>query len=677
MNKRKYHKKDQLYWGNLGKKSVATTKPSEMLQNAMQQDPKDLEPSIDGRAYYKRKTMASDYVRNPRDRDDSSFRSAKLGVTKNVDEYTNIANLALPFDYDKGHVDITEAIELCQKAYFHIPTFRNTMDLLADMSNAPLVVEGKNENSKAFVKKWLEVACIDNIKEQYFRELYRSGNIFMYRMEADFSAQELEAMRKIYSTNMFMTAASEGKSVLLPVRYKMLNPSEIVNHSTLGLGEGVVYKKLLTSFEMERLRVGETEEEQKAFEALDPDTQMNIKRKFPGSYYMPIDSSKLIPSFYKKQDYEPFAIPVGYSVLGDINWKMELKNIDKAVSRTVENIILLVTAGTSPDKGGINANNLKILKELFSSESVGRVLVADYTTKAEFIIPDINKILGKEKYEIVNQDIKEGLQNILFDDTRYSDNDSKIQIFMDRLKEGRRLFLQDFLNKEIKIICSRVGFREYPTVKFDDSVSFNKDQMSKIAIRLMELGVMTPESTIEAMRSNKLPDPKDIEKDQKDYVEKRKEGLYTPLIGSLPLPLMEAEQAAAAASAATPTAIPKKVSGRPSGKASVINQSVVSKEKLVQVASARSEFEVNAEKIYKTVKKLKKLDDSAKSFLASLCSSIVEASEKKEWETVLKDILSGKGSLKTLETLKGVSSIASEFDISLDQASLIYHSRQI
>ena len=101
-----------------------------------------------------------------------------------------------------------------------------------------------------------------------------------------------------------------------------------------------------------------------------------------GSYFadglkIELDPKKLSYSFYKKQDYEPFAIPFGFPVLEDINAKLELKKMDQAITRTVENVILLITMGTEPDKGGINAHNLSAMQTLFRNESVGRVLVSD------------------------------------------------------------------------------------------------------------------------------------------------------------------------------------------------------------------------------------------------------------------------------------------------------------
>ena len=211
----------------------------------------------------------------------------------------------------------------------------------------------------------------------------------------------------------------------------------------------------------------QTEEDVDLFESLDPEVQETIRK---GGYSakglkLALDPQRLAFSFYKKQDYEPFAVPFGFPVLEDINAKMELKKMDQAITRTVENVILLITMGADPDKGGVNANNLAAMQNLFKNESVGRVLVSDYTTKAEFIIPELNRVLGPEKYEILNDDIKQGLQNIVVGEEKFNSTQVKAQIFIDRLKESRTGFLNDFLQREIKRISKELGFRSYPEVK--------------------------------------------------------------------------------------------------------------------------------------------------------------------------------------------------------------------
>ena len=123
--------------------------------------------------------------------------------------------------------------------------------------------------------------------------------------------------------------------------------------------------------------------------------------------------------------------------------------------------------GTTPDKGGVNPRNISAMQTLFQNQSVGRVLVSDYTTKAEFIIPDLKKVIGPEKYEIVNQDIKEGLQNIILNQEKFASTEIKAQMFLQRLNEARDAFLNDFLQPEIKQLCKDFGFRDIPTAKFE------------------------------------------------------------------------------------------------------------------------------------------------------------------------------------------------------------------
>ena len=163
-----------------------------------------------------------------------------------------------------------------------------------------------------------------------------------------------------------------------------------------------------------------------------------------------LDPKRLSYSFYKKQDYEPFAIPFGFPVLDDINAKLELKKMDQSITRTVENVILLITMGADPEKGGVNPNNMTAMQNLFKNESVGRVLVSDYTTKAEFIMPELNLVLGPEKYQVLNEDIKQGLQNVIVGEEKFNSTQVKAQIFIDRLKESRHGFLNDQLESAQK-----------------------------------------------------------------------------------------------------------------------------------------------------------------------------------------------------------------------------------
>ena len=94
----------------------------------------------------------------------------------------------------------------------------------------------------------------------------------------------------------------------------VLNPFEIVaKRSTVFNTKDGAYAKILSEFDMERLSNPKNDYDKEVFEALDPEVKKQIK---DGAYFkdglkINLKNEKISYSFYKKQDYEPFAIPFG------------------------------------------------------------------------------------------------------------------------------------------------------------------------------------------------------------------------------------------------------------------------------------------------------------------------------------------------------------------------------
>ena len=522
-SKRKYTKKSE-YWNKFGKASSIeeTLANNPLLQNST------YSPSIEGEPYIGSTAKAS-YVRgggNPEVR----TRSNRIHRVPQRDQYTNIRDGLLPYDYAVSGINVREAIELCQKAYANVAIFRNAIDIMAEFSNADLFLDSGSKRSRDFIEAWFRKIKIWKLKDQYFREYYRSGNIFFYKIDGKFNTEDYVKMLKTYGSN----GVSLNK---LPVRYIMLNPFDVVARRTTGFETTGVYAKVLSEYEIERLKNPKNDYDREVYESLPQEMKDNFSRNgyFLDGAKLELEPERLRYSFYKKQDYEPFSVPFGFSVLKDINMKLEFKKIDQAIVRTIENVILLITMGNEPNKGGINHNNLAAMQELFRNESVGRVLISDYTTKAEFLIPDMNKVLGYEKYRIVNEDIKEGLQNIVVGSEKYSNTAVKAEIFLERLKEAREAFINDFLQPEIKQVCKNMGFRNYPIVRFKEVDTKDETQLQRVATRLMELGLMTPQQGMDVINKGVFPNSEEVDKSQEKFIEQRKQGYYNPLVGGAPM----------------------------------------------------------------------------------------------------------------------------------------------
>ena len=510
---RKYTKKSD-YWQKFNKEQSL----SDLVQPSQPEEP--YSPDLVGEAFYTSDASYS-HVSKARTNSTPTTRATRVNaaaVRTTIDRFSSIRKGLLPYEYASDGVHVREGIELCQKAYANVAVFRNAIDIMSEFANTDIYLEGGTKKSREFFTEFFKRVNLINLKDQYFREYYRSGNIFIYRFDGEFKADD-------YARLMNQVGAINPSANKIPVKYAVLNPFDIVakRASTFNIG---AYEKVLSEYELSRLQNPQTEEDQQIYDSLDEDLKKVVD---DGGYYtdgvkIKLDPQRLSFSFYKKQDYEPFAIPFGYPVLEDINAKLELKKMDQAITRTVENVILLITMGAEPEKGGINGNNINAIQNLFKNESVGRVLVSDYTTKADFVIPDLNKVLGPAKYEILNQDIKQGLQNIVLGEEKYNSTQVKAQIFIDRLQEARQSFMNDFLQKEVKRIAKSLGFKSYPTVCMKDVDMRDEVQLMRVATRLMEVGVLTPQQGMDMFHTGRFPNSEDIAPAQKDFVEKRKEG---------------------------------------------------------------------------------------------------------------------------------------------------------
>ncbi|MDO7614466.1 MAG: hypothetical protein MUQ75_09520, partial [Crocinitomicaceae bacterium] len=291
--KRKYNKKSN-YWNKFDKEE------SKIRESV-------IEPSLSGENYYVSEGSTSKIAVGSFVDSSTQNQSSRIATRKNKSQTKKFANIAggmLPYGQTSSGINVRETIELCQKAYANIPIFRNAIDVMSEFSNSEIFLEGGSESANNFIYKWFEKINLWKLKDQYFREYYRSGNIFIYRLDGNFSKKDFKDLSKIYGADKYL---NPGK---IPIRYVLLNPYDITTTRSTSFGEGT-YKKILSEYEIEKLKNPKTPEDKGVFDSLDEESKKKIKQNqfLDTGIYVNLDPEKLIYSFYKKQDYEPFAIP--------------------------------------------------------------------------------------------------------------------------------------------------------------------------------------------------------------------------------------------------------------------------------------------------------------------------------------------------------------------------------
>ena len=669
MSKRKYEKRSD-YWSKFETTNAA--EPSHVPE------PSFVPVMTGGDPYYTAtantafaslgaRSSATDLERTGSRRNGAAFSPV-------YDRFSAIRAGLLPFEYSRDGVSVRDAIILCQKAYFNVAICRRTVDLMAEMSNTEIFLKGSSKKSRDFFTAWMKKTKIRKVAEQFFREYFRSGNVPLYRVDGEFPIEYFTKLTQVYAAEGTVTNS-------VPIRYIMLNPYDIISKAATSFSVGN-YEKILSKFELTRLKDPQTDEDRAFLQSLPPEARKAVAEKSwqTDGVKVKLDPTKLIFSFYKKNDYEPFAVPFLYPILDDINAKIELKKMDQAITRTVENVILLITHGAKKEDGGINPANGQALQNIFTNSTMSRILVADWTTKGEFIIPDLNKVLGPEKYQVLNDDIREGLANILLGEEKYGNTQTKVKIFLEGLKEARNTFIDEFLQPEIKRVAKNLGFRDYPLAAMREISGNDNTQFQRVVTRLMELGLIDAKSGITTIQNGEFPDVEDesFMVSQEQYVADRKKGLWNPLspvaTQAQPAPKIDPNnliKQPTSPSSGTPPKKKNKVltpSGRPrDSKASIasIKNSIYQTDELFEYA-------------YSEVAKAKgvsELSETLKETTTEIVKRIVASEEVDNWKTCLAACIEDDTKILYLQPRQDVIDAANEYGISEYEAAIVLMSQ--
>jgi hypothetical protein len=626
----------------------------------------DIVPIMVSHASTKFESRAYNNSNNNGDENTGIRRNAASTITR-TDRYKNIDDGLIPFRYSTGiknnsNMNIRDAVILCQKCYYNFAIFRNTIDLMTEFSSSHLYFKDGSSKSRTFFEALFKKINLWDFQDKFFREYYRSGNVFIYRFDTKVTDADVTKITQTFGLNTSKAAVN------LPSRYIVLNPADIQIGGSINFSTGRYYK-ILSDYELERLKNPKTDEDREVFNSLPEEARKLIQSKTIGVLTMPLDRERLCAVFYKKQDYEPFAVPMGFPVLEDINWKAEMKKMDMAITRTMQQSVLLITMGDTPDNGGINQKNLEAMQKLFENQSVGRVLIADYTTKAQFVIPDIGNLIGPEKYEVVDRDIKIGLNNILIGDEKFATTSIKVQVFIERLKQAREAFVNEFLIPEIRRISKDLGFKNYPTPFFEDIDLKDDIQYARIYTRLVELGVLTAEEGLQAIGTGILPTPDDSTAAQQKFKDLKDQGLYQPLIGGA----KPAEAGRPAGSTGIPQST-KNISAPGTGKQSKAVEEKYSlvkvKENLVLAQKLEEEVAANLRKKHN----LKKLSYNQKEVSEQIAKIIIANEAPENWISKIEDYIKQPVD-KNQEVVASVNSIACDHQVDSYLASILYHSK--
>lgn len=386
-------------------------------------------------------------------------------------------DLAKPDAYTE---DSKTSFKRATQYYYTEPLVGSSVNLLANLALKGFENDIDDANIKNFYDAWTFDVNFLELLEWIFLDFFKVGHVTTYKVLAKYEPRVSYISplpgKKITkkAENSKETAAKKNiwSKGHLPVSYTVLNPL-LVN-----ITGNLLFDKVSTTISLpqelnELLKKSQsdmTQEERDLIKALPSDLKAAVVK---GGEYT-LDSRLVGHITYRKQPYERYAKPRSSRIFDSIEYKNALRMADLSTLDGISNYILKVTIGND-EYPVTSQEELEAVAQLFNTPSKSFDVVWNHTLEIEKIVsPEIDKILGKGKYEQVNDDITTGLAvSRAFVDGGGSINAAVVDLVIKGLSEEinyARRQVERWVYNEYRQIAEAMGFERFPKIRWDEGI---------------------------------------------------------------------------------------------------------------------------------------------------------------------------------------------------------------
>lgn len=257
----------------------------------------------------------------------------------------------------------------------------------------------------------------------------------------------------------------------MPLSYTVLNPLLVQIQGSLLFNQAAVM--LTPSDELKKLlkKAGSelTDEEKELIKLLPSDFKAAAEK---GN--VPLDPMYTGFVNYRKQPYERYPKPRGIKAFEALEYKRSLREADLSTLDGITNYILKITVGNDQYPVTTSAQ-LESVAELFNTPSKSFDVVYNHTLEVEKIVsPEIESILGQDKYAQVNEDITGGIAmaRAFIDGTGNLSAGGAglvVKTMMEEINYARQQ-VEYWIYNEYQQIAEAMGFDRFPKVRWDNTV---------------------------------------------------------------------------------------------------------------------------------------------------------------------------------------------------------------
>ena len=394
-----------------------------------------------------------------------------------------------------------KAISMCMQAYDKVGIIRNIIDLMGDFGSQGINVVHENPSVEKFFQAWFKKVDGKERSERFLNNLYRTGQVFVYRSDAKVTPKIVKHIKSI--ANDITVRAPNTKKGILPWRYNFLNPLNIeLKDGDINMMMGKTVYEIETPAFLDNFNKNMTS--MVTYNTLPPNIKQAIKRK---DKRIPLDDTKLSVYYYKKDDWQQWANPLVYAILDDIIMleKMRLADLS-ALDGAISNIRLWTLGDLEhkilPTKAGVDK-----LKNVLASDTGGGTMELIWGPELKYTESNsqVYKFLGSEKYVSVLNSIYAGLgvpptlTGMAGQSGGFTNNFISLKTLVERLQYGRDQLIK-FWEKEFDTVRRSMGFRKPAHITFDQMSLTDEASEKKLLLELADRDIISHETILERFK---------------------------------------------------------------------------------------------------------------------------------------------------------------------------------
>ncbi len=460
------------------------------------------------------------------DGDDESFQQALAAVSKGLQSnqsydrviagHTNRAintsnsDVTIRADHRRSHAESVrpgfrvptkpkDIIEACMLAYERVGLIRNIIDLMADFACQGVEITHPNKTIEKFYNAWFKKVRGKDRSERFLNLLYRSGNVIIRRQTAKLPVKaERELMRSQAKPDLVLDKSEIINRREIPWRYIFMNPLtlEVIGGDLAPLIGEFLYAVKIPIKTRNKLSGGA-----KDLGPLLNKMPPEMLKALSTGKSIPLDSDKTLSFFYKKDDWLTWAKPLLYALLDDIILLEHMRLADLAALDGIISNVRIWKLGSLEHKIMPTPAAIAKLGAILEN-GVGQSIDLIWGPEIEFEqhFPDVDKILGSEKYTSVMEALFQGLgvpPTLTGTATAsgFTNNFISLRTLLERLQYGRDKLIE-FWQDELVRVQKAMGFRRPAAMRFNHMTLTDENAEKMLWIQLADRNLISIETLL-------------------------------------------------------------------------------------------------------------------------------------------------------------------------------------